>query len=236
MDRYTAQDSDRAVLNGTTGAVMANDTFDRIRITNRSVLDLVLGNITPANSGAAATVTITSENPQLTFDVSHQVSTTDIRIESVGDVVLNGVIDNPIGATTILSTGGDIVDGASGFVRTNTFVADAAGSIGTAANRFTVDLVRTAGRATGFTADADGDIALELEGHLREAAGTNPTFNADRIAAGGHVDVQLHAAVDDTASAATYGAVVVNENGVIGSFFNHFKPDEMDEETPPAVI
>src|ERR1051325_6003104 len=82
---------------------------------------------------------------------------------------------------------------------------------------------------------------MELEGHLREAAAAGTTFNADRIAAGGNIDLSLLAAVVDTAPTGTYGAVTVTDTKTpanSGSFFNHYKPDatHLDTTTNQQVV
>ncbi|MDB5862130.1 MAG: repeat-containing protein, partial [Ramlibacter sp.] len=216
------------VMSGSGGTVYTSTTFDKVSITNLSDKHLVLNDINVANPAARGSVTLAAQQVSLRFDVGNTGTAADIAVlnDGDGDVWLNGLIDNAVGRTAIDNTGGAIVNASpAGSIRTNALSLSAGGAIGASTSRLAVDLVRSVGRETALTADAGGSAWLELEGHLRATLPGDPTFNADRVSAGGDVDIRLLATVQDEEPTGTQGALRVTENGVIDFFFNHFKPD-----------
>ncbi len=156
------------------------------------------------------------------FDVAHDFKPTHITIQNTStspqttpDVILAGLVNNPIGMTDVFAARGDIfstppiVTGPilipGGLVRTDSFRLEAvAGSIGLDdLLRLRLQIVEsddgpTAAADRYRTADAGGDVFMEVRGLLRRAlVGNEPTtgFVVDvervRSGTGGTGDVNL---------------------------------------------
>ena len=145
------KDAPNSTISGSNGTARVKTTYDAITITNLSGEELDLNNISPANPNATGQVTLDAQDVTAQFDIADAAGPTDLTIVNQGgaapsDVVINGLIDNPTGHTTILNAGGNIRDGIGGTLRSNdvTLTGDAIGSSG---NRLNVELVRSAGRA-----------------------------------------------------------------------------------------
>ena len=134
----------QGVVSGSGGTVRARTTYDAITITNLSSKDLVMNTIEPAKATVSPIVEIDSQSVTLEFNISHDVAPTDIEIRNEGgsDIGLNGVINNPLGTTHLINTGGNIVNGGdllpdigtSGIVRANIIDTAAGGAIGSTAS------------------------------------------------------------------------------------------------------
>ncbi|HZX96879.1 MAG TPA: hypothetical protein VFE90_20330, partial [Myxococcales bacterium] len=156
-------------------------TFDTITITNRSSEELRVGGI----SAASAALVLAISN------------------EGASDVVLGGVIDNPIGSTTIRDATGDIRSVGSSTVRSNRLTL-AAHALGSVSNRLVIELVRSSGQDCDLSAQASSDLFLELTGQLHGLSATDAAFASSEIAAGGAADLLLHAADLSGPIASTY--------------------------------
>ncbi|MCK4660888.1 MAG: FG-GAP repeat protein, partial [Phycisphaerae bacterium] len=217
-------------ISGEDGTFRARTTYDAITITNLSNKDLVINDIDPANPNASPTVEFDAEDVSIEFDIAHDVGPTDIDIQndSVADIRIDGIIENPIGSTSLFTEGGSILNTAGGIIRTNVLdLAAPGGAIGTGTDRLNVDLVLSEGRPTGLSAEADQDIFLNLTGRLREAGVTAPIFNSDTISAGGDIDLLLQTGLEDTGAAGTASGITVNVVKELhtAEYFRYFRPD-----------
>ncbi len=232
VDTNSAQNqtSAAATVSGSAGTVHVLDSFESVSIINRSTKNLVLGSIEVANPLATATVNIDLANPTLTFDITHSLGSMGISIlneGATGDVTLTGLINNPVGATTINAVGGSVLN-TTGIVRTATFNSDAL-NIGSAATRLNLELVRTTNLSPGGVLKSAGDVYLDVTGRLRDLSETvagNATFTLDSIEAAGTVDVTLEAAQKEATTTWTAGALSVSlAGGAAQSYSSHFRPD-----------
>ncbi len=91
-------------------------------------------------------------------------------------MLFNGTIDNPIGDTEILNTGGSILAattrGLGSLIRSNILhITATAGNIGSAATPYlNLDLVQWDGHVLVFTANAGGDINIDVLTSARDIA------------------------------------------------------------------
>ncbi len=189
----------------------------------------VLGSVS-GTAAATATVNIDLANPALTFNIDHALGSMGISILNeggTGNVTLTGLVNNPVGATTINAVGGSVLS-TTGIVRTATFNSDAL-NIGSATNRLNLELVRTTNLTPGAVLKSAGDVYLDVTGRLRdlsEATAGNATFTLDSITALGTVDVKLEAAKKEATTTWTAGALSVSlAGGAAQSFTSHFRPD-----------
>ena len=194
--------------------------------------------ITVANAAAAPQVVLDATAVTLDFAVGSVDAPTQITIENLqaSDIGLNGLIDNPIGYTRIVS-GGNIVNGSAvlaaggvaGMVRSNAVeMVAGAGSIGLAANdRIRVEVVQAAGLDTMLTASASGDIHLDLTARLRDVDAANNRFGIDALDAGGDVDLLLRTTLHETTVSGTRADLRVNvvQEDLLAGYTHHFRPD-----------
>ena len=96
---------------GSGGTWSFSDTLARVLITNLSSLDLQLNNMSVFNATVVPLVTLSAPVVTLTFHITRTSGPTLIDVENLSssDVLINGLIDNPIGTTKIHDTGGDIL-------------------------------------------------------------------------------------------------------------------------------
>ena len=196
-------------LRGTEATFAYRDTLDSITIINRSELDLVLNDIDVLieNTGDAlhdVIIDVPDAGPSGTefqFDVVRTAEPTSIDISSTNSfsdlphtIFVNDVINNPIGTTKISNARGSIVTRpVTGVVRTNVLDVDAPdGSIGALrGQRFAVELVQSAKRPTGLSADASFDIEMDVRGLLRDPDAHQLIVEIDHVDAGQNADLRL---------------------------------------------
>ncbi len=227
-DGKTAPDS---TISGSQGTARVKTTYDAITITNLSGEELRLNAIQPTNPNATGQVTLDAKTVTAEFDIADSSGPTDITVindKGTSDVVINGLINNPTGLTTILNQGGQVRDTAFGTIRTNDLVMTGT-EIGSAANRLDVELVRSTGRPTGMSATSAGDIYMDLIGRLRETDAGHAVFATDTLSAGGHVDLLLQTAVQETDPVGVVAGITftVTQEPLphTASYVNHFRPD-----------
>jgi hypothetical protein len=102
-----------AHINGTGGTWTFSDTLSKVTIINRSAKDLVLRNITVANSAVPEVhlTTVGAGATGLRFAIERAAAPTLVRVlnTSSSSIKFNGTIENPIGTTSILNEGGSVV-------------------------------------------------------------------------------------------------------------------------------
>ncbi|HPM80080.1 MAG TPA: hypothetical protein PLF81_05245, partial [Candidatus Anammoximicrobium sp.] len=193
-------------ISGHQGVFSVPSAFGSVQISNASTRDLRIDGleIGSGTDPAEAEITIDVQSDiDFSFNVLSGAAPTTFTIENTHPtaaplLIVNGLIDNPIGATTITNASGDIVaTGDQAIVRTNGLtMAAPQGNIGQTAgvigdHRMNVQLVQSAGRPTSLEARAGGDTALSVQGLLRDPAVTDFRPNIDLIAAGNDVDLLL---------------------------------------------
>ncbi|MBD2516808.1 DUF4347 domain-containing protein [Nostoc sp. FACHB-973] len=225
-------------IQGTQGTFDFLDTFKSVKITNKSSKQLTVNNIDVVNRTGQPKVGLTATDVTLNFNIQRSVAPTlvDIQNLSASNITLNGLIENPIGKTSILNQGGNILAGTSQTVRTNIFKVDATdksiGAIaadGTVNNRVNVELVQSPNRASQIFVNAKDDISLSLKGRLRDAAVSDFTINIDPLVAGGDIDLSLQDSVKET-TVAKVGGITVDATNEPASqhpdpYYNFFRPD-----------
>ncbi|MBD2412394.1 hypothetical protein FACHB389_10860 [Nostoc calcicola FACHB-389] len=225
-------------IQGTQGTFDFLDTFKSVKITNKSSKQLTVNNIDVVNRTGQPKVGLTATNVTLNFNIERSVQPTlvDIQNLSTSNITLNGLIENPIGKTSILNQGGNILAGTSQTVRTNIFQVDATnqsiGAIatdGTVNNRVNVELVQSPNRASQIFVNAKDDISLSLKGRLRDASVSDFTINIDPLVAGGDIDLLLQDSVKET-TVGKVGGITVDVTNEPASqhpdpYYNFFRPD-----------
>ncbi len=138
------------------------------------------------------------------------------------NIILSGLINNPIGTTEILNSRGSIISaGSPAVVLTNILDVEAAnGSIGSSANPLNADLVQSESgshvqRPITVTVLAGGNAYLNVTGFLRD-----PDFNLSTtpfivplgsIQAGGNIAASLQESVQESGSGGGPGGIIVYE-------------------------
>ncbi len=237
-------------------------TYQNVSLVNQSAGSLALSDIqvvdtTPIVPGNQITLDANIVT-FFQFNVNHDFKPTTINVQETSSgadirphIIVNGVINNPIGVTNISNLYGDIVGPApselssGGLIVTDNFAFSAPdGSIGGGNGYLQLDIVDstdglTDSSGTGRTADAGGDIDLIIQGLYREGTeGSIPpkgyTTHIDRISAGDDVNVALlDPSIETTVTPFDYLVTVdetpavfmpdiPNPEGVI----NHFLPGE----------
>ncbi|MCF2147132.1 DUF4347 domain-containing protein [Desmonostoc muscorum LEGE 12446] len=234
------------VINGSNSTFDFSDTLRKVKISNASTKQLTINKIDVVNSTSSPTVYLRGGKDKvgLQFDIRRIVEPTLIDIENSksSDILFNDLIDNPIGKTLIKTEGNILSSGSQAIVRTNIFDAQAGGNIGTTTNRINVELVESADRPEQVFADAQGNVALNLKGRLRNDAVTNFTVNVDSIKAGNNIDLLLQDSLKDSETGTAINGVTVKvpgDDNFSGVFTNHFRPDDDSVPSPtldPGVI
>ncbi|MES9844904.1 MAG: hypothetical protein ABW131_09690 [Candidatus Sedimenticola sp. 6PFRAG5] len=230
-----------AFISGSGGTWDFHNSFDSVTILNKSDKQLNINSIDVINSTVQPEVRLISPVESwvtLQFDITQSVSPSlfDIRNRGASDIIIHGVIENPIGEVRILNEQGDILSiGTQAIVRANILDMDATlGSIGQPGNRLKFEIVRSSGLAEHLFADAGQDIYLDLRGRLRVPGVTGFDINVDSVRAGGDADLLLQAGVRETtlAGSGTASKIRVITPATSGYYANHFRPDT---GTSPAL-
>ena len=236
----------------TTPTFTFSDTLSQVTIINNSPHGLVIQNIGVANSTTRPQVELDTGTITLLFNIKHTVAPTVVDIEqnnlfdsSAHDLVIAGLINNPIGTTTIINTNGNILSTTTRIVApgvtpalivTNILDIEARkGSIGTTSLRINIDLVQSQDtvlnltRPTMLTALAGGNVDFDLAGILRDPFIINFIVNADSITAGQNIDILLEDGEEESHVTGNVGGINVAVNKVEDSrnpFFNFYQPDK----------
>ena len=188
-----------------------------IDITNQSSEDLWINAIQPfdatgSDTADAAAVKVEPSpfilpvTPGFGFVVQNAFgpTTIDILNTGTGAIVLNDLINNPIGTTNITNTGGDIRANAGGRVRSNRITLAGAGNIGEAgvgllAPAFVpLDLVELTGQAPSLTAQAGGGLWLDLTPLDRDPTASSSVLDLGTLESVGNLDVQIEPTIIET--------------------------------------
>jgi len=144
-------------ITGSGGTWEFRDTLNQVLITNLSNLHLQLAGIDVVYRGSTLPlVRLEAPTHPISFLINRAVvpSLVNIKNTGTGDVRLGGLIENPIGTTSIVNTGGGAYSTAArptSLIRTNILRIDVATGVGTLASRVNVDVVDANGRPTATT-------------------------------------------------------------------------------------
>ena len=256
----------QGVIQGTGGRFNIGAVYRKVELRNQSDKTLLLGGIHVANPNAEPTVEFDAQKVTINFSIGTTAGTTAIEIlnEGMSDVQIAGVIDNPIGTTTITNTKGGIFTTPGGVIRSNRLTWDSQGAIGGGENPATqpmrVEPVRSAGLPPDITARAGQDILLSLTGRWREAGTAdegNPIFNSAAIVTDGNIDLLLNPAQQETTPLGTAGSLQVTVpqlqettplgtagslqvtvpqlRSLTGKYFEKFQPDAESPQARPST-
>jgi len=255
----------QGTITGTHGQFNYHDTFDSATLVNQSASDLQINGITvysPPMSNPEITIEVQVDS-SFQFDVVETLPATDVQIENAHAsaaplLSLGGLIDNPIGTTTISSASGDVIatrpvsasDPYPTTVRTNTLVVDATlGSVGRTStssadeHRVNAQMVQTTDPSFPDTAnayltvDAGQDVVFSDQALLRQTTSESPPAVLDshinRIAAGHDADLRLLEGLRQT-TATTTASIRVSETSRVVSFPSIPVPPASSNQ-PPRV-
>lgn len=181
---------DSEVISGNGGTWTFRETLNRVSILNKSDKNIVINNIDVRSAKKPLVWLNPIETVTLQFNIRNDVAPTLITITNTGasDIKLNGSIENPIGTTSIVNTGGSILstkdrgvtapDGRASVVRTNIVNLNAATDIGSSTERVNVDIVTAEGFpvATGFKT-----LQVNAAGNDIFLGGENRFFNGQMV-------------------------------------------------------
>ena len=234
----TGADPGAGLIDGSQGTLTVRQTWETVSITNLSNKDIEINGIEPFDTSGGGSVLIENGTNNYTFNITHDYGPTAVSIVNAGTgaIILNGLIDNPIGTTTITNLRGDIRATATGKVRSNRTVLSAAGNIGTAPPAggqpafLDLELVGSDDPTTGLLvpdleAQAGGGLYLDVTGLDRQPVSTTPfALSFGTLTAGGDLDLQIEATVvqNQLGSNAPSG-FEVSVNGQL--YANHYQPD-----------
>ncbi len=229
---------------------VSND-YQAITIINQSSKDLEIQNIETATGTSTPMVQI--DSPNVTKDtipfkfsiVQSDQTVVDIENQNpnqtASNIILAGLIDNPLGKTTIVNVRGDILStGPQAIVRTNSLTLKASGKIGASSNRVYADLVESTNPNTmtpmvpQLTATATtGNAYLSFTPRQAETSGGPVSVVINSITAGQQVDVLMQAGQTLPGVGKIYSGLVVtvvntgvNPNtSTQGTYITFFHPD-----------
>lgn len=196
-------------INGVNGTITGKsaftfrETFEKVKLTNRSVKNLLLHKIDVVNRTDRPDVTLEAPTVSFQFDVLQSFEPTPVTIESNGlaptDVQLAALIENPIGTTTIHGAGSIVNANSGALVRTNklTLTADA-GSIGSVSSPVRGELVQSPGRLPTLTASGGDDVNIDLKGRLRDPSVSTFNINTGTLIAGDTMALTLREGVRES--------------------------------------
>ena len=224
----------------TLGTFFVRHTIDFIDILNQSNKNMTIGDVFPVDrdGNPPATVDIESREITLEFDIAHRFDPTqiDINTESNGisSTFLGGVIDNPIGTTSIVTNAGAI-NVAQGtplngqLIRSNIVDLNADHSV----NRIEIDLVESIGRPEDLRIVAGEDIRVGLRGVRRWNSAGAFNVNVSEISAGDAVTLTLKKSIEELVldGVGDYDLIVdtdlYTENPAPESFERYYTPDTL---------
>ncbi|MCC6629565.1 MAG: hypothetical protein IT340_19470, partial [Chloroflexi bacterium] len=193
------------VIDGDQGRVIVRHTWETVELVNYSGKDLWVNAIDPVDRSGRAKVQIDVDTNDYRFDIAHEYAPTVVTIANLGTtgtpaIVLNGLIDNPIGTTNIANIRGDVFTTNTGKVRTNRATVEAAGRIGItptlafasySLDRFDLELVQSEGRNTRLDTTSGGAQALRVRGLDRDPAAGLFQLQLGVLDAGGDLDLRI---------------------------------------------
>ena len=221
--------SDRNVITGTAGTWFVGEGAGLISIINNSSNSLEINNIETipqSTSTLKQNVTINVRDAAGLDEVingqhytpfnfavrpifgSPSVQISNHTFQGGGNILLNGVVDNPLGSTFIDAGGGSTIqENKSGVVRTLNLEMSANGNIGVRGNPINIELVQSAGHVPSASFSAGLTLALDITTRLRDPGAATATVNIRELSAGFAL-VTFHQASDDIFVLPAAGIVV----------------------------
>ena len=146
-------------------------------------------------------------------------STGNISIDSVSDIQINGVLNNPQGITTINSNGSILAGGTDALIKTKDLTLTANNNIGTSINPININIVNS-GYINKATSSL-GDVAL------------NQIYNDlkfDQISSGGNIYLTSKGDMNKFTSTSSLkgNSIYLTSGGSIGSTDNYIEIDTKD--------
>ncbi|MBI5616868.1 MAG: right-handed parallel beta-helix repeat-containing protein, partial [Gammaproteobacteria bacterium] len=241
-------------IDGDLGTLIVRHTYETVELTNLSSKDLWINGIDPVDRTGHATVDVDGDVNNYRFDIAHDFGPTKIDIQNAGTlgaaaVVLNGLIDNPVGTTNVSAARGNIRATATGKVRTNRASFTAAGDIGqpgffagtvfVPASPIKLELVQSAGRPTSLDAQAGGNILFDVRGLDRDTDTSPFVLNIGTLDAGASIALTLEQTwvqtdlgnapggylVDVTEYLPSMDAAFGGLPATTATYVDHYKPD-----------
>ncbi|MBL8873046.1 MAG: DUF642 domain-containing protein, partial [Planctomycetaceae bacterium] len=182
-------------ISGTLGSFNGPTAFSRVDIENQYNAPLVINDISVVSYQSNPDVRLNAQNVSLQFDIGTRIpALSEINIRQTGSaqpIRIVGVIDNPLGTTTIFNSQGDIIDGPSGIVRAGQIEIDAPiGAIGSTTNPLNLELIRSNVGQGSVTLNAGQNIDANLDGRVRDP-NLSATFASRSVTAGGDASLTL---------------------------------------------
>ncbi len=213
-----------STISGNQGSFTFDNTFQTVTLQNGSALNMVVNGIDPVirTPGAAMNIQM-DDTTQFSFTLLNVFNPTAITIgnigpTSIGNLVLAGDIEDPIGAISLSTVGGNITaQGNGALVRGASVNLNAGGNIGTAAQRLAVQVVDSQQAAIGLNANAGGDLHLSVQARLRDPTAFVFTPTLGNLIAGGNIDLDLLPAVrDNTVLGPDYTVTIYDQSPTFG--------------------
>jgi hypothetical protein len=244
----TVPNSNVGLLDGNQATFYYATTAGEVQLLNYSQKNLVVNGINVLGSGSAVpnvgidVANDTEPGDPFGFKVAAEPASTLVDIENRSttaspNIILSGLINNPIGTTKILNSSGSILSaGPSAVVLTNILDVEAAnGSIGSSAQPFNAELVQSESsslvqRPIDVTVLAGGNAYLNFTGILRDPdfnLGTTPfVVSLGSVQAGGNVVALLQESVQESGSGGSSGNVIVYEYypALLTTVTSYFRP------------
>ena len=207
---------DGSAISGSQGSFTFVNTFQTVTLTNGSALNMVLNEIDPValTPGAAMKIQL-DDTSQFSFTLANVFQPTTITVANtaatgIGNLVLTGDIEDPIGAISLSTAGGNIVaQGVEEMVRGASVTLNAGGNIGAATQQLAVDVVDSPQAGITLNADAGGNLDLTVEARLRDPSAFMFTPTLGNLIAGGNINLDLLGAVrDSNVGASDYNVTV----------------------------
>ncbi|MCA9193735.1 MAG: cadherin-like domain-containing protein [Planctomycetales bacterium] len=207
---------DTGVVDGHNGSVTIERAFEEVNLINRSTKPMTVNAVNVFNLGTPLIVVDAPDSSVLSFPVFQNFGDTHVNIENSiknstqPSLALNGVINNPVGDTTVKA--GAIVKTGSGRIISNT--ADLRSTVGNmgSGTRLPVDLVISNGRQEDLVVNSAGSIGIELLARQRQPTGTpTPTVDLSTIHATTTNNILLHTAIVENSLPPALPLLRVNE-------------------------
>ncbi|MCI0363313.1 MAG: hypothetical protein L0219_05485, partial [Phycisphaerales bacterium] len=165
----------------------------------------------------------------------------NLSTSSQSDIIVNGIIDNPIGETRFTNNGGTVITGPSGLVRTNTLrLIVPQGDVGSSASFFKAELVQSAGRPTHAFAAVGSHLFLELTAKLRDPAVVTFAPTLDLFSVAGDLFLRLREAASETSVPVSGFPLTIQVIDTLApqttDVITHFPPGPSDPPLPPLDL
>ncbi len=214
-----------STISGKQGHITYENTFRTVSLANWSALNLKLGSIDPVIRTPGGDVLRIKVDDTSGFSVklaNSFVPTTmnigNFAAHGIGNLTLTNVVEDPIGTVNLTAVGGNLLAQGSELVRGAAVTLKAGGNIGSASQRFAVDVVESAQAAIALNATAGGDLHMAVRARLRDPSIFIFEPHLGTLSAGSNIDLDLLPAVrDDNVLGPTYTVAVGTQEPSFGT-------------------